>query len=48
MYRDQQDHYIYHSEYTLYDFDLFDLDMFLRITLKSMNKHKKKNKKKIL
>jgi hypothetical protein len=29
--QDQQDHYIYHSEYTVYDFDPFDLDPFLKI-----------------
>jgi hypothetical protein len=32
MDQDQQDHYIYHSEYTAYDFDPFDLDPFLQIS----------------
>jgi hypothetical protein len=31
MDQDQQDHYIYHSDYTVYDFDSFDLDPFLKI-----------------
>jgi hypothetical protein len=33
MDQDQQDHYIYHSEYTIYDFDQFDLDPFLKIAV---------------
>jgi hypothetical protein len=31
--QDQKDHFIYHSENTVHDFDPFDLDPFLKIAI---------------